>query len=194
MKIRAILRFRNEDLTRKRLIAGFKTQKELADHLGIDRNLVSAWETFKTYPKKMILIGKLESALNCDIKEIFPPETIKALTKKFRTPIEKVADVNRLPAYARGEFLLPSPEEIYDRKELKENVKDWLGNINEREKKVLEMRFGMGEYGGVEHTLEKIANDIGVGRERIRQIEAKAMRKLRRLSCREKMLESQGLG
>jgi len=193
MKIRAILRFRNEDLTRKRLIAGFKTQEELAIHLGVNQALVSAWETFKTYPRNKRIITKLESALHYPIEEIFPSETIEAINKKLGKPIEKVADIKQLPSFTRGEYLLPSPEEIFDRKELEENVDNWLNGLREREKKVLKMRFGIGEHRGVEHTLKEVANEFKVTQERIRQIEAKAIRKLRRPSRRKEMLESQGL-
>ena len=177
MRIRAILRFRNEDLTRKRLIAGFKTQEELAAYLEICTTSVSGWETFKTYPKDERIIKKLEAALNCKIEEIFPPEAIEAINKKLGTPIEKVADIKRLPSYTRGEYLLPSPEDMFERKELEENVENWLESISERERKVLEMRFGLAD--GIAHTLEEVGQEFGVTRERIRQIEAKALDKIR---------------
>jgi len=191
MRIRAILRFRNEDLTRKRLIAGFKTQKELADFLGVSQQLVCSWETLRNYPRNKKLIGGLEAALCCPIEDVFPLGIIKAINKKIGIPIEKVADVNQLPSFARGEYLLSSPEEIYERKELEKGVENWLEGISEREKKVLEMRFGIG--GGKEYTLEEVGNEINVGRERVRQIEAKAMRKLRRPSRRKEIINQQGL-
>ena len=62
-----------------------------------------------------------------------------------------------------------------------ENIKSILLrdkiNLSEREKKVLLYRFGL--INGTEYTLEEVGNEMGVSRERIRQIEAKAMRKLR---------------
>ena len=52
-----------------------------------------------------------------------------------------------------------------------------LGFLNDREREVLEMRFGLND--GKDHTLEEVGKNFGVTRERIRQIEAKALRKLR---------------
>jgi RNA polymerase primary sigma factor len=60
---------------------------------------------------------------------------------------------------------------------LKEQVRSVLGNLNERERNVLEMRFGFRD--GKTHTLEEVGQTFGVTRERVRQIEAKALRKLR---------------
>lgn len=179
MRIRAILRFRNEDLTRKRLMAGFKTQKELADFLSISQNTLSSWETFKDYPKKKKMIEILERTLNCDIDEIFPPEFIKAIKKKIGIPLEKVIDVKQLPGYTRGELLLPSPEEAYELKEKMKLIENALEMLTEREVKIIKLRFGLG--GGQEHTLEEIGQQFRVSGNRIRQIEAKALRKLTHL-------------
>jgi len=191
MRIRAILRFRNEDLTRKRLIAGFKRQEDLANFLGIWPSIVSAWETFRNYPKKKELIKALEQALNCEIDEMFPPEFIKAIENKIGVPIEKVIDVKRLPEYTRGGLLLPGPEEAYELKErmelVKEGLEESLGLLTEREAKVLKLRFGLFEYKENEHTLQGIANIFRVTQERIRQIEAKALRKLKHPSRNESL-------
>lgn len=178
MQIRAILRFRNEDLTRRRLMAGFKTQKDLANFLGIQATIVSEWETFKNYPKRKERIGALEVALNCEICEIFPPEFIKAIKNKLGIPFEKVIDVKQLPGYTRGELLLPGPEEAFELKERADSIKKALEMLYQREAKVLKMRFGLFEYEGKEHTLQEIADEMRVTRTRIQQIEAKALRRL----------------
>ena len=60
---------------------------------------------------------------------------------------------------------------------LREQVTDVLDTLNEREARVLELRFGLED--GRSRTLEEVGKDFGVTRERIRQIEAKALRKLR---------------
>ena len=183
MRIKAILRFRNEDLTRKRLIAGFKTQKELADYLNIVATTVSSWETFKTYPVKKKLIPKIEEALNCKIEEIFPPQITKSIRERIGRPIEKVFDARLLPSAMTGQYLLPDPSELYENKELKTELKnainEALKTLTEREKKVLEMRFGLNNPNGNDYTLEETAYQFRVTKERIRQIEAKALRKLK---------------
>jgi RNA polymerase primary sigma factor len=60
---------------------------------------------------------------------------------------------------------------------LKEQIRSALNVLNEREREVLEMRFGLAN--GQESTLEEVGAHFGVTRERVRQIEAKALRKLR---------------
>ena len=60
---------------------------------------------------------------------------------------------------------------------LKEQVGDVLGSISQRERRVLQLRFGLED--GRSRTLEEVGREFGVTRERIRQIEAKALRKLR---------------
>jgi RNA polymerase primary sigma factor len=60
---------------------------------------------------------------------------------------------------------------------LKEQMSDILSSLSDRERKVLEMRFGLKDGQG--RTLEEVGQEFGVTRERIRQIEAKALRKLR---------------
>ncbi len=71
----------------------------------------------------------------------------------------------------------PSPIEDTSHQILKENIKSMLTYLSPRERKILEMRFGL--IDGVSHTLEEVGQDFGVTRERIRQIEAKVLQKLR---------------
>jgi RNA polymerase primary sigma factor len=81
-----------------------------------------------------------------------------------------------------GDFIededVDSPEEVATSQLLKENVQDILGILSEREQKILKMRFGLED--GKTHTLEEVGREFNVTRERIRQIEAKALTKLRK--------------
>lgn len=70
------------------------------------------------------------------------------------------------------------PEELATNQLLKEQVKDMLGALTEREQKILKLRFGLED--GKQHTLEEVGQEFSVTRERIRQIEAKALAKLRK--------------
>jgi RNA polymerase primary sigma factor len=80
-----------------------------------------------------------------------------------------------------GDFIedesIIGPVDAASKQLLKEQMQDILDSLSERERKVLEMRFGL--LDGQGHTLEEVGQEFGVTRERIRQIEAKALRKLR---------------
>jgi len=71
-----------------------------------------------------------------------------------------------------------SPEQSATNQLLKDHVKDMLGALTEREQKILKLRFGLED--GKSHTLEEVGQEFAVTRERIRQIEAKALAKLRK--------------
>ena len=71
-----------------------------------------------------------------------------------------------------------SPEEATANQILKEQIAEILTTLSEREQKIIRLRFGIG--GGRTHTLEEVGNEFSVTRERIRQIEAKALAKLRK--------------
>ncbi|MGD2047879.1 MAG: sigma-70 family RNA polymerase sigma factor, partial [Chloroflexota bacterium] len=80
---------------------------------------------------------------------------------------------------------IPEPVDAASKQLLREQVRNVLEFLSDRERQVLEMRFGLKD--GKDHTLEEVGREFGVTRERIRQIEAKALRKLRHPS-RSKML------
>ncbi len=80
-----------------------------------------------------------------------------------------------------GDFIedesVEEPIDAASRQLLREQVRNVLGFLTDRERQVIEMRFGLSD--GKDHTLEEVGRQFGVTRERIRQIEAKALRKLR---------------
>ena len=80
-----------------------------------------------------------------------------------------------------------SPEESASSQLLKEQIREILGSLSDRERKILEMRFGLN--GTKSHTLEEVGLEFAVTRERIRQIEAKALLKLRKHKDSKKLHE-----
>lgn len=79
------------------------------------------------------------------------------------------------------------PEEMAGEQLLKTQVKDMLGVLTDREQKILKLRFGLED--GKSHTLEEVGQEFSVTRERIRQIEAKALSKLRKHKDSKKLLD-----
>lgn len=104
--------------------------------------------------------------------------TIVKLKQDTTSTSEKVGKEDDI---TRGEFLedsaTPSPFEAASHELLKVHMEDILDTLNPREKKVIELRYGMRDSRI--RTLEEVGKEFGVTRERIRQIEAKALRKLR---------------
>ncbi len=80
-----------------------------------------------------------------------------------------------------------TPEESATGQLLKEQVKDLLGSLSEREQKILRLRFGLED--GKNHTLEEVGQEFSVTRERIRQIEAKALAKLKKHKDSKKLMD-----
>ena len=88
-----------------------------------------------------------------------------------------------------GDFIededTPAPEETATQQLLREHVNRILTGLSEREQKILRMRFGLDD--GKTHTLEEVGREFGVTSERIRQIEAKALTKLRKSTDSKKL-------
>jgi RNA polymerase primary sigma factor len=110
-----------------------------------------------------------------------PVERIRAVLKMAQTPISLQAPVGDSEDANVGDFIednnSESPLEVTSFSLLKDKLSDVLGSLTERERQVLEMRFGLAD--GSARTLEEVGKQFNVTRERIRQIEAKALRKMR---------------
>jgi RNA polymerase primary sigma factor len=110
-----------------------------------------------------------------------PVSRINALLKMARQPVSLDAPVGEDGEVSVGDFIedksAENPAEGTSHSMLKEKLDDVLTSLSQRERTILEMRFGL--VDGYGHTLEEIGNIYNVTRERIRQIEAKALRKLR---------------
>jgi RNA polymerase primary sigma factor len=110
-----------------------------------------------------------------------PVSRIHSLLKMAQQPISLHAPVGDEGDVSVGDFIedksAENPSDVTSYSLLKEKLGDVLTTLTERERKILEMRFGL--IDGYERTLEEIGKMYNVTRERIRQIEAKALRKLR---------------
>jgi len=110
-----------------------------------------------------------------------PVSRIHALLKMAQQPVSLHAPVGDDGDVSVGDFIedksAENPSDVTSYSLLREKLGDVLTTLTERERKILEMRFGL--IDGYERTLEEIGKMYNVTRERIRQIEAKALRKLR---------------
>ena len=110
-----------------------------------------------------------------------PPERVREIMRSRRSPSRWRRRSARRRTSHLGDFLPDesalAPADAASHQLLKEQVIDVLSSLTPRERKVLELRFGLGD--GRSRTLEEVGREFNVTRERIRQIEAKALRKLR---------------
>src|SRR3990167_8721331 len=107
-------------------------------------------------------------------------EKVREIIKVSQEPTSLEAPVGEEKDSTLGDFIPDEekrPEDAASHELLKTQVSEVLDTLNDREKKVLKLRFGLED--GRQRTLEEVGKEFGVTRERIRQIEAKALRKLR---------------
>jgi RNA polymerase primary sigma factor len=119
----------------------------------------------------------------------FPLEKVRKVLKIAKEPISLETPIGEEEDSHLGDFIedkkVTSPVDAVINLNLSEQTRKVLSTLTPREEKVLRMRFGIGEKA--DHTLEEVGQDFLVTRERIRQIEAKALRKLRHPSRRKKL-------
>ena len=118
-------------------------------------------------------------------------EKVEDILSVSQKPVSLDAPVGGEEDSYLGDFVedptAPAPADIAYRELMKDELEDLLSTLSEREKLVLKLRFGLGD--GRSRTLEEVGQRVGVTRERIRQIEARAIRKLRRPSRMKKLRE-----
>lgn len=118
-----------------------------------------------------------------------PEDKIRKVMKIAKEPISMETPIGDDEDSSLGDFIedsnILSPSDSADQEGMSETVREMLSTLTPREAKVLRMRFGLGM--NTDHTLEEVGKQFDVTRERIRQIEAKALRKLRHPSRAERL-------
>ncbi len=140
----------------------------------MDPQHVSAIKTMKENGER--LPPELRRHLSRTVRKIGRLLQASEAPLSLETPIGSDDDNNQLGDFIEDEDA-QEPMDAAAREMLREQVKNALAILNERERQVLELRFGL--LDGKDHTLEEVGQYFNVTRERIRQIEAKALRKLR---------------
>ena len=137
------------------------------------------------------LLGREPTAEELAVQMEHPVEKVRMVLKIAKEPISLESPVGEEEDSHLGDFIedknAMNPQDAVLSTNLAENTRLVLGTLSPREEQVLKMRFGIGKNGN--HTLEEVGQDFDVTRERIRQIEAKALRKLRHPS-RSRLLKS----
>jgi len=109
------------------------------------------------------------------------PERVEEILKISQEPVSLQTPIGEEEDSNLGDFIedqsAPAPSDAASFQLLKEQIDDVLHTLTDRERRVLQLRFGLED--GRSRTLEEVGREFGVTRERIRQIEAKALRKLR---------------
>ena len=113
-------------------------------------------------------------------------EMLQAVSPRFHFTLRRPDEDSSLGDFVEDKNAV-NPQEATLNSDLAESTRKVLATLSPREEQVLKMRFGIGKSGN--HTLEEVGQDFEVTRERIRQIEAKALRKLRHPS-RSRLLKS----
>ena len=143
------------------------------------------------------MVEVINKATRCNrklVQELGREPTLEEIAAELNLPIEKIIEANRtaadtlsldMPVGDEEDTTIGSFVDATSNAMLSEALTEILGTLTEREADVLRMRFGM--YDGRTHTLEEVGQIFGVTRERIRQIENKAIRKLRHPSRAKKI-------
>ncbi len=119
---------------------------------------------------------EIATEMNIDVDKVYQIEKISQDTISLELPIGDDDDRSRLSDFIADDKIV-SPDQEVAHSILADQITEILDTLSEKERKILEMRHGL--VDGTYHTLEEVGKEFGVTRERIRQIEAKALEKIR---------------
>ena len=169
----------------------------------ITRAIADQARTIRVPVHMIETINKFNKVSNTLATKLGRPATDEEIAKEMEIEIGKITEIRKIKqnptslATPIGEEkdsklqdIIPddwsqSPEEYATSEYLKNQLHDILDSLQDRERRVLSLRFGLED--GVSRTLEEVGKEFGVTRERIRQIEAKALKKLKEKSAQQKL-------
>jgi len=122
------------------------------------------------------LAEEIATEMGIPVEKIHVIENISQETVSLEQPVGDDDDKSTLENFIPDDKIL-RPDQESSRRILSDQIREVLSELNPKERKILEMRYGLSD--GIQHTLERVGEEFGVTRERIRQIEAKVHEKLR---------------
>jgi len=122
------------------------------------------------------LAEEIATEMGIPVEKIHTIENISQETVSLEQPVGDDDDKSTLENFIPDDKIL-RPDQESSRRILSDQIREVLNELNPKERKILEMRYGLND--GIQHTLERVGEEFGVTRERIRQIEAKVHDKLR---------------
>jgi len=171
--------------------------RALADQsrtIRIPVHMVETINKFKKIQKKLIqdlgrepLPEEIAAEMGEDIEKIRHIIKISQQTVSLETSVgDEDSEDSKLVDFIQ-DFKTVTPDDVTSLELLRGHIKEIISELTPREQKILEMRFGLED--GVAHTLEEVGHEFGVTRERIRQIEAKALEKIEEHEGMKKLLD-----
>lgn len=185
------IKIRNGRILRLMLVKGIRNANQLAIAAAVSPADVGAIINLKIIPINRMgewrpQVKRMALALDCDPEDMFSDEQRTSFMASNKRIVEiSQAEVDQLLEAKRT--LIESPEDIVSRGDRSRLVAEAVRALPARERYVLTRRFGLG--GGDEETLEEIGKTMRVTREQIRQIEGKALRRLKHPAIRRVLRE-----
>jgi len=178
MKLRATTKIRNHKLLEAREKLGLN-QTDAAELCGVPKTTFMKLEKLE-FPKRFNdeMVCKISAALNINTDDIMVPDMAGLEVQNTSIKVKEVP-CDRILEYKtkQTERLLMMPEDSIEKQDEIELIKKYMEHLTYREREVIKLRYGIGEE--MAYSLEEIARIFKVGRERVSQIEMKALRKIR---------------
>lgn len=182
-----VIRIRNNRLREIMEREGFKTARALAEASGVHPTEIGKYLALQKPPitkagewSKTAL--KLAALLRSLPEDLFPRQHLRTALKVAR--VERKMDYAQIAALLPSPVITDDPEQLLIEADTKQIVRRMLSTLTAREERVIRGRYG---FDGDEKTLEDVANEFGVSRERARQMEVKALHKMQSRKYKDKM-------